>query len=540
MEKIIYSEEEFENKLLIGIKKTINILGKTLGPKGRHVIYEKFGNINIVDDGTTIADEIIFEDSMESAVAKIIAKTSKDSNNIVGDGSTTTALLTCEIVLSGLKYKKLGFNPVFIRKGLDKVITYLIVELAQMSKHLVEKEEIRHIARIASSDSDIGDLIAEAIEKVGSKGIVSVQEGNSFETTIETSPGIELDKGLFSPYLSNNAEKNEFFANNVAILITDQTINTSEQMFRILEVFSQTQKSSLLIITEDIKPEPLLLLIANKFKKGLNVCLIKTPSFGENRRLLLEDLCIITGAELIAKDKGINFSNINLKHFGIAESVNATNNKTTIVSSSEFESIIKNRQLELELQLKNINSKFDIDKLKDRIAKLTGNIAVIHVGASTEVEMKSKKLKIEDALNATKAASEEGIIPGGGITLINLINKLKDHKLNLIGDEKCAIDILSESLLKPCFKIIENSGLNPELVIGLMDKSNQNNGFDVTNLEYVNMLTAGIIDPTKVLRIALQTSSSTAGMLLTSDSAILENKKNTVNNSNQYPGEVPY
>lgn len=541
MKKKIFNHEELTEGLKNSLTNISSILGQTLGPKGRHVIYDKFDNVHIVDDGTTIADEICFDNLLENAIAKVIAKTSRDANNLVGDGSTTTSILSCALTLAGLRFTKLGYNSAFIKKGLEKVSNFLIEHLKDIKKNINGKKDIESVANISSNDLEIGKLIADATEKVGENGLITVQESNSFDTTIEISNGMEIDKGMFSPYFANSQDKNEFFAKNVSVFVTDQSLNTPEQTFKLLEAFSKQQTGSLLIIGEDIKPEALLLLLANKYKKGLNICFIKTPSFGDNRREILEDICAITNAKLFSKENSYLLNNISPEVFGFISSVKSTNSKTTLITEESTKNQSQlDRQDILTRKLLSCDSKIEREKLEERIAKLNGAIAVINVGASTETEMKSKKLKIEDALNATKAAIEEGVVIGGGMTMFNLSFYVieKKDKINLQGDELCAIEIFAEALRQPIKHILLNAGTNPDLVMYSIDRTNPNNGFDVVNLRHVNMLETGIIDCTKVIRTALQTASSTAGMLLTSGSAILEQPSK--NNESIPNTEMPY
>lgn len=523
MAKILSFNTEARKKLENGINLIADAIKVTLGPRGRNVVLEKeFGLPLITNDGVSIAKEIELEDKFENMGAQLIKEVASKSNDIAGDGTTTATVLAQAIVKEGLKEVNNGHNPMFIKKGIEKATKEVVKNLQNMAKKIETKEEISQVGEISSGDKEIGNLIAEAFDYVGENGVITVEEGNILDTKLKIIEGMSLDRGYLSPHMVTNQEKMEINLENPYILITDKKINNIKELLYILEEVSKNNLS-LLIIAEDIESETLATLIVNKLKGKLNIAVIKAPSFGENRSNLLEDISCAVGTELISNEKIMKLEDIKIENLGRATHIKITKDRTLILGGKSKEIDIQNRIEFLKKQIKSSSSEYDIEKLKERIAKLSKGIAVIKVGAATEIEMKEKKLRIEDALNATQAAIEEGIVPGGGVALIEISKKIENLKLE--GEEGIGFEIIKKAILSPLKQIIENSGLNGETIIEKIKSLPEGIGFDASKEEYVNMIEKGIIDPVKVTRTAIQNASSVASLILTTE-VLIVNKEN--------------
>jgi len=517
MAKIFKFNEDAREKLKIGVDTLANTIKVTLGPKGRNVVLGKqYGPPLITNDGVSIAKEIELEDIFENMGAELIKEVAIKANDVAGDGTTTATVLAQAIVEEGLKVVSQGANPVFIKKGIELATIKVMELLKEKSKAIENKEEIIQVATISAGDEIIGKLIADAIEKVSETGVITVEEASSIETTLDVVEGMQFDKGYLSPYMATNTEKMIAVIENPYILITDKKIKNMQDILPILEECMKGGRP-LLIIAEEIEGEVLNTLVLNKLRGTLNVVAVKPPAFGDRRKAILEDIAILTGGTLISNEKGMNISDTISLHLGSATKVKITQDSTVIVGGLGNEGLVYSRLKQLKTQISESTSEYDTEKLQERLAKLSGGVGVIRVGANTETELKEKKLRIEDALNATKAAISEGIVPGGGCVLVDISKQLKTLDLGDSKEIKQGVGIIVRSLLAPLKQIAENAGFNGgDIVQKVMDLDSEI-GFDALSCEYVHMVEKGIIDPTMVTRSAIQSAASIAALILTTE-----------------------
>ncbi|MBP6943032.1 MAG: chaperonin GroEL [Candidatus Buchananbacteria bacterium] len=521
MAKQIIFDEAARNKLKAGVDKLANAVRVTMGPKGRNVVLDKgYGAPQIVNDGVTIAKEIELEDKFENMGAELIKEVASRTNDVAGDGTTTATVLAQAMVNEGLKNVAAGANPVIIRHGIEKGVAALVEDLKAQSKQISSKEEKQQVASISANDPAVGQIIAEVLEEVGNDGVVTVEEGQSFGIEKEIVKGMQFDKGYVAPYMITNPERMEAEYANVPILITDKKISALADILPVLEKLAQSGRKDLVIIADEIEGEALTTFIVNKLRGTFNVLAVKAPGFGDRRKELLADIAIVTGGRVISEDIGLKLSAAEPEMLGMAAKVVATKEHTTIVGGKGDQGEIDARVASITKQLELSDSDFDKEKLRERLAKLAGGVAVIKVGAATETEMKEKKLRIEDALAATKAAIEEGIVAGGGTALVRAASAL--DAVNVSGDEKVGVDILRQAILSPLMQIAQNAGQNGAVVVEAVKKLTGNMGYNALTGEYEDLVAKGIIDPTKVTRTALQNAASAAAMILTTECAVAD------------------
>lgn len=524
MAKEIYFGEEARKSIELGVNKLADAVKVTLGPKGRNVVLAKqFGSPLITNDGVTIAREIELEDAVENLGAQIVKEVATKTNDVAGDGTTTATLLAQAIIHGGLKNVAAGANPIILRKGINKAVALAVQELNTISKSIESKEEISQVAAISAGEEEVGAMISDAMEKVGKDGVITIEESKSMETTLEVVEGMQFDRGYLSLYMSNDMEKMEANMQDPLILITDKKISNIQEILPILEQIVQSG-NRLLIIAEDIESEPLATLIVNKLRGTFDVVAVKAPGFGDRRKAMLEDIAILTGGQVISEELGLSLKDTQLSSLGRAGSVKVTKERTVIVNGAGDKGSISDRIGSIKRQIEDATSEFDKEKLQERLAKLAGGVAVIQVGAATETELKERKLRMEDALNATRAAVEEGIVAGGGTALVNLVNKIEALAETLEAEEKTGALIIAQALTEPLKQIAANAGLEGAVIVDNVRKAAGGMGFDALKEEYVNMIEAGIIDPTKVTRSALQNAASVAGTFLTTEAAIVDIK----------------
>ena len=530
--KILYGDEA-RKKLQAGVDAVANAVKITLGPKGKNVVLDRQFDVPLItNDGVTIAKDIELEDAFENMGASLLKQVSIKTNDVAGDGTTTSALLAQQIVTEGMKYFEAGANAIMLKKGISKATDVVVKELKKQSVSVEGRDEIEQVASISAGDEEIGKLIADAFEKVGKDGVITIEEGKTIETTLKLSAGMQFDRGYLSPYMSTNMEKMEAELEDCYLLLTDKKISSVQEVLPILEKVVK-QGLKLLIIADDVEGEALTTLIVNKLRGTFNCVAVKAPSYGDKRKEILEDIAILTGATIVSEEKGYTLATADLDVLGRAKTVKVTKDTTTIVDGYGDRAKLDERKQVIKAQIENVTSDFDKEKLTERLAKLSGGVAVISVGSATEVELKEKKLRIEDALSATKAASEEGIVAGGGIALLQTKPALRDYIKTLTGDEKTGAEIVLKSLDAPIKQIAENSGINGSEVISEIEKESKNNfGFDAYSEKYVDMIKAGIVDPTKVTRSAIQNAASVAGTLLTTESLVAEIKEKHNENNN--------
>ena len=525
--KILY-QDNARRALEKGMKIMVEAVSITLGPKGRNVVLERpYGSPQIVNDGVTIAKEINLKDHIENTGVSLIRQAAAKTNDVAGDGTTTATVLAYAMVKEGLKNVAAGANPISIKLGMEKATQYLVNQITEFAQPVEDIQSIEQVASIsAGNDSFIGTLIANALDKVGKEGVISLEEGKGIKTELEITEGMKLEKGFISPYFITNTEKMEVSYENPLILLTDKKITLVQQdLLPILEQITKT-KRPLLIIAENVEKEALATLILNKLRGIINVVAIRAPSFGELRKLILEDIAILTNGTVITQDAGLSLDNVQLNLFGQARRIIINKDSTTIVADNT-EKEIKMRCEQLRKQLNMVETAYEKEKLQDRIAKLSGGIAVIKVGAVTETEMRDKKLRLEDAINATRAAVEEGIVPGGGATLAHLSeNLVLWAKNNLKEDELVGALIISRSIVAPLKRIVENAGVNGAVIVEQVQQQNFEIGYDAAKNECIDMYKAGIIDPAKVTRSGLQNATSIASMILTTECIIVDQSEN--------------
>ena len=526
MAKKIVFQEEARNSLLKGIDAVADAVKVTLGPKGRNVILEKkFGAPQIVNDGVTIAKEIELKDGLENAGAQLLKEVSSKTNDVAGDGTTTASVLAQAIVREGLRNLTAGANPMSIKRGIDKAVEVAVEKIKSMSKAVNTKEEIAQVAGIsAGNNSEIGELIAEAMEKVGNEGVITVEESKSFGTNLKVVEGMQFDKGYISPYFVTDAERMEAVLEDAYVFCCNKKINLIQDLVPLLEQVARDGKS-LLLIAEDIEGEALATLVVNTMRKVLRAVAVKAPGFGDRRKAMLEDIAILTGGQMFTEELGIKMENVTTQMLGQAKRVTVTKDETTIVVGEETKTAVKERIALIKKQIEASDSDYDKEKLQERMAKLSGGVAVIEVGAASEVELKERKLRIEDALNATRAANEEGIVPGGGVALLRVQQEL-ENKLNSTefdsDDEKIGYRILTASLDIPLRLIAANAGAKSDVVVEMVKSEEGAFGYDAMSNVYTDMFKAGIVDPAKVTRSALVNASSVGSMLLTTEAAVVD------------------
>ncbi|QZY54215.1 chaperonin GroEL [Crassaminicella profunda] len=525
MAKEIKFCEDARRKLEAGVNQLADTVKVTLGPKGRNVILDKkFGSPLITNDGVTIAREIELEDAYENMGAQLVKEVATKTNDVAGDGTTTATLLAQAIIREGLKNVAAGANPMILKKGIQKSVDVAVEEIKNISKTIESKEAIAQVASISAADETIGSLIAEAMEKVGKDGVITVEESKSMGTTLDVVEGMQFDRGYLSPYMVTDAEKMEALLDNPYILITDKKITNIQEILPVLEQIVQ-QGKKLLIIAEDLEGEALATIVVNKLRGTFECVAVKAPGFGDRRKAMLQDIAILTGGTVISEELGLDLKETTLDMLGRANSVKIDKENTTIVDGAGEKQGIQDRVRQIKMQIEETTSDFDKEKLQERLAKLSGGVAVIEVGAATETELKERKLRIEDALNATRAAVEEGIVAGGGTALINAIIPVEKLVETLHGDEKTGAIIIRRALEEPVRQIAANAGLEGSVIVEKVRNSEVGVGFDALNEKYVNMMEAGIVDPTKVTRSALQNAASVSAMLLTTEAAVADIKE---------------
>ncbi len=514
MAKQLIFDEAARSAILKGVALLTDAVKATLGPKGRNAILDKkYGAPTITKDGVTVAKEIELKDPWENMGAQLVKEVASKTSDTAGDGTTTATVLAHAIYREGMKNVVAGANPMDIKRGIEKAVAVVVEELKKMSKPVQDKKEIAQVGTIsANNDPSIGELIAEAMDKVGKDGVITVEEAKSMATTLDVVEGMQFDRGYISPYFITDPERMECILEDVYILLHEKKISSMKDLLPILE---QTAKMSkpLMIISEEVEGEALATLVVNKLRGTIQVCAVKAPGFGDRRKAMLEDIAVLTGGTVISEDLGIKLENIKLSDLGRAKKINVDKENTTIVEGAGDPSKIQGRVKQLKAQIEETTSDYDREKLQERLAKLVGGVAVINVGAATETEMKEKKARVEDALNATRAAVEEGIIPGGGVALLRCLPALKNMKLS--NDEQIGVEIIKRSLEEPIRQIVNNAGLEGSVVVEKIKHSKEANyGFDADKEEYVDLIKAGIIDPTKVTRYALQNAASVAALML--------------------------
>ena len=509
------------------LEKGIDILAEavavTLGPKGRNVVLEKkFGSPQIINDGVTIAKEIELEDHIENTGVALIRQAASKTNDAAGDGTTTATVLAHAMVKAGLRNVAAGANAITLKKGIDKASDFLVGKIKDMAKPIADSNAIAQVGTIsAGNDEEVGKMIADAMDKVGKEGVISLEEGKSMETELEVTEGMRFDKGYISPYFATDTERMEAVLDEPYILLTDKKIGLVQDLVPVLEQIARTGKP-LLIIAEDIEKEALATLVVNRLRGVLNVAAVKAPGFGDRRKAMLEDMAVLTNGQLITEDAGLKLENAKLEMLGTARRITINKDTTTIVAEGN-EAAVGARCEQIKKQMDETDSTYDKEKLQERLAKLAGGVAVVKVGAATETEMKDKKLRLEDAINATKAAVEEGIVPGGGTTLAHLAPVLEEWANgNLSGEELIGANIVASALTAPLMRIAENAGANGAVVAENVKSRSNNEGYNAANGDYVDMLAAGIVDPAKVTRSGLQNAASIAGMVLTTECIVAD------------------
>ncbi|MGC4378804.1 chaperonin GroEL [Fictibacillus sp. Mic-4] len=520
MAKEIKFSEDARRAMLRGVDALANAVKVTLGPKGRNVVLEKkFGSPLITNDGVTIAKEIELEDAFENMGAKLVSEVASKTNDVAGDGTTTATVLAQAMIREGLKNVTSGANPMVIRKGIEKATAVAVEELKKISKPIEGKDSIAQVAAISAADNEVGQLIAEAMERVGNDGVITIEESKGFTTELEVVEGMQFDRGYASPYMVTNSDKMEAVLENPYILITDKKISNIQEILPVLEQVVQ-QGKPLLIIAEDVEGEALATLVVNKLRGTFNAVAVKAPGFGDRRKAMLEDIAILTNGEVITEELGLDLKSATISQLGTASKVVVTKENTTIVEGAGESDKIAARVNQIKAQVEETTSEFDKEKLQERLAKLAGGVAVIKVGAATETELKERKLRIEDALNSTRAAVEEGIVSGGGTALVNVIRALENIEAS--GDEATGVNIVRRALEEPVRQIAHNAGLEGSVVVERLKGEEIGVGFNAATGEWVNMFEAGIVDPTKVTRSALQNAASVSAMFLTTEAVVAD------------------
>ena len=534
MAKEVRFSSDARKSMLKGVNTLADAVCITLGPKGRNVVLEKsYGSPLITNDGVSIAKEIELEDKFENMGARIVKEVSEKTNDVAGDGTTTATVLAQSMIKEGVKNVAAGADPMAMKRGIDKTVKVAVEALKGISSDVNGKEDIARVASISANNQEVGDLIAEAMEKVSKDGVITIEESKTSNTELNVVEGMQFDKGYVSPYMVTDTDKMEAILENPYILITDKKISNIQEILPLLEALMQ-QSGKLVIICDDIEGEALSTLVLNKLRGVLNVVAVKAPGFGDKRKAMLEDIAILTGGEVITSDLGLELKDVQIEQLGRAKQVKVQKENTIIVDGMGEKEKIANRVKQIKTQIEETTSSYDKEGLQERLAKIAGGVAVIEVGAATEVEMKDKKLRIEDALSATKAAVEEGIVAGGGTALIDVIPEVEKFVETLEGGEKLGAKIVLRALEEPAKQIAINAGLEPAVIVNKVKQSEVGVGFDASKEEYVDMKKSGIVDPTKVTRSALQNAASIASMVLTTESIVTdvpEEKCNCGNNN---------
>lgn len=525
MAKDLFYGEESRRKLLSGVDKLADTVKITLGPKGRNVLIEKsYGSPLITNDGVSIAKEVELEDQVENMGAQLVKEVATKTNDVAGDGTTTATLLTQAIVREGFKNVTAGANPMVLKRGIDGAVEVAVDYLKNSAKKVDDKESIAQVASVSAGDQEIGRLISEAMDKVGKDGVITVEESKSLGTTLDVVEGMQFDRGYLSPYMAANSEKMEAVLDHPYILLTDKKISNIQEIVPLLEDIMKSG-SKLLIVADDVEGEALATLVVNKLRGTLDVVAVKAPGFGDRRKAMMEDIAILTGGTVISEELGYELKETTIDMLGRAETVKVNKDRTVIVNGNGSRTEIKERIDSIRVEAEETTSDFDREKLQERLAKLAGGVAVINAGAATETELKDKKLRLEDALNATRAAVEEGIVSGGGVALIGAIPAVTEYADSLEGDMRTGAKIVERALEEPVRQIAENAGFEGSVVVSKVKESPEGIGFNAASDEYVNMIDAGIVDPVKVTRSALQNAASVSGMLLTTEAGITEIKE---------------
>jgi len=521
--KTLLFDEEARRALERGANAVANAVKVTLGPKGRNVVLDKkWGSPTITKDGVTVAKEIELEDPYENMGAQLVREVASKTNDVAGDGTTTATVLAQAIVNEGLRYVAAGGNPIALRHGIELAVEKAVEELKARKIEITDKASIAQVASISGNDPEIGAMIAEALDKVGKDGVITVEESKGTDTTLDVVEGLQFDKGFISPYFVTDAERQEVILENPVILLHEKKISSAQDLIPLLEKISQSRRP-LLIIAEDVDGEALATLVVNKLRGILNVVAVKAPGFGDRRKAMMEDIGVLTGGRFLTEDLGVKLDGVEMTDLGTAKKVVITKEDTTVVEGGGQTDAVKGRIEQIRRQIDNTDSSYDKEKLQERLAKLAGGVAVIQVGAATETALKEKKHRFEDALSATRAAVEEGIIAGGGATLVSIIPAL--DSLNLEGDERVGVNIVRRALEEPLRQIAQNAGLEGSVVVQMVKSLPAGQGLNALTEEYVDLVAAGIVDPVKVTRSALQNASSIAGMILSTNSLIVEKKE---------------
>jgi len=521
MAKQILFHEEARKKLKNGVDKLANVVKVTLGPKGRNVVLDKgFGVPTITNDGVSIAKEIELEDKTENLGAEIVKEVAEKTNDVAGDGTTTAVVLAQAIITEGLKNVTAGANPLALRRGIEKGVEKVVEALRKISKKINTKEEMAQVATISAEDAELGNLIAEVMQEVGKDGVITVEESKGLGIQKEIVKGLQFDRGYISPYMITDTERMEAVFEDPYILVTDRKISSIQEILPLLEKIVQSGKKDLVIIADEVEGEALATLVVNKLRGVFNTLAVKAPGFGDRKKEMLQDIAVVVGAEVISEEVGLKLENIELRQLGTARRVVANKENTTIIEGKGDKEAIEARIKQIKKELATTESEFDKEKLQERLAKLVGGVAVIKVGAATEVEQKARQHKTEDALAATRAAVEEGIVPGGGVALIRALSALDELKLT--GDELTGLNILRQSLEAPIRQIAQNAGIDGAIVVQKVKENQGGFGFNAQTMEFQDLLQAGIVDPTKVVRSALQNAASAASMFLTTEAIVAE------------------
>ncbi|MCI0381598.1 MAG: chaperonin GroEL [Chlamydiae bacterium] len=540
--KDIKFKEEARQKILKGVKTLSAAVKVTLGPKGRNVVIDKsYGSPHITKDGVTVAKEIELEDRHENMGAQMVKEVANKTSDKAGDGTTTATVLAEAIYAEGLRNVTAGANPMEIKKGIEKAVKEIVAHLQKLSKPIKDRKEIAQVATIsANGDTEIGEIIATAIEKVGKDGTITVEEGKGFETTLDVVKGMNFDRGYISAYFMTNPETQEAILEDAFVLIYEKKISGVKEFLPILQAVAESGRP-LLIIAEDIEGEALATLVVNRLRGGFKVCAVKAPGFGDRRKAMLEDIAILTGAEFISEDLGIKLENITLEMLGKVKKAIVEKEQTTIVEGGGDKNGLKKRIEQLKKQIEETTSDYDLEKLQERLAKLAGGVGIIRVGAATEMEMKEKKDRVDDAHHATKAATEQGILPGGGVSLIRCIPLLEKLAATLKGDEKVGVEIIMKALTYPLRQIAENAGKEGSIIVQKVAQMDTYEGWDAQNDEFTNMVKKGIMDPTKVVRFTIELAASIASLLLTTEAIITEDAEEKKSFANPaMPGGMDY
>ena len=537
MSKLITFGEKNRSKLLSGINQLADVVKATLGPKGRNVLLDKsFGAPLITKDGVTVAKEIELEDKIENMGAQMVKEVASKTSDIAGDGTTTATVLAQAIFREGVKNVAAGSSPMEMKRGIDIGVAAAVKKLAKLSKPVSGSKEIAQVGIIsANSDQTIGNIIAESMDKVGKDGVITVEESKTLETTLETVEGMQFDRGYLSPYFVTDSERMEVVLKDPYIILVEKKVSNMKDILPVLEEIAKEGKP-FLIVAEDIDGEALATLVVNKLRGTLNCCAVKAPGFGDRRKAMLDDIAVLTGGEVVSEDRGMKVEDLKLSQLGTAKTITIDKDATTIIDGAGTEESIKSRVNQIRAQVEETTSDYDQEKLQERLAKLVGGVAIVNVGAATEIEMKEKKARVEDALNATRAAVEEGIVPGGGVALIRTQEEVVKAASKLEGDQKVGAMMVVKALEEPLRQIVINAGLEDGVVLNKVQELGGNMGFDAQREEYVDMIKAGIIDPTKVTRNALQNAASIAGLLVTTEASVSTKPEKADNTGGQGMG----